>query len=166
MKRSLILIALLMLTVSTANAQFVEQGDREITFSGSLFSVSGLTMILMSGSYGIYHTERFEYGGGPTITYMSFGDDSNTTVGGTAFIKYTMEPRERLVPYLGARWYQFDFAPEEPVGFGDAAYLQFGGGLKYFLNEYVSYDLSTNLGFSLGDGDAAFLAVFGISAIF
>ncbi len=58
MKRSLLIIVMLAMAASGASAQYLQQGDKEITFSGSLFSVSGLTLITMSGSYGYYHTSR------------------------------------------------------------------------------------------------------------
>ena len=165
MKKALAAILAIALMSSSAMAQ-IEKGDREIQGSAFLFTVSGITMLNISGIYGYYYTDRLEFGGGPTITYMDFGFDSDTTLGLTAFGRYSFTARDKLVPYAAAQWYQYDIAPEDPVGFLDMAFLQVGGGFKYFLNEYIAYDVSGNLGFSLGGGDVCFFAVAGLSAIF
>ena len=166
MRHSFIVILVLLMTASSAMAQHVEQGDREIQVNAFFFAVSGLSMLNISGSYGYFKTDKLELGGGPSITRVSFGDNSDTTVGLTFFGRYNLTARDQIVPYLSAQFYQFDIAPEDPMGFSDYAFIQVGGGFKYFINEYIAYDVSGNLGFSLGGGDVCFLAIGGLSAFF
>ena len=166
LRRSIFLFTAILLIASSANAQFIEQGDREIQAAAYLFTVSGVTLINLSGTYGYYYTEKLELGGGPTITHINFGFGSNTTVGLTAFARHNFTAREQVVPYISGQLYQYDLAPESPLGFADFMFLQVGGGFKYFLNEYIAYDVSGNLGFSIGGGDTSFLIVAGLSAIF
>ncbi len=165
MKQILIAVLVIVLMSSSATAQ-IEKGDREVQASAYLFTVSGITVLNLSGIYGYYYTQRLELGGGPTIMFMDYGFGSNTTFGLTAFGKYSFTARDKLVPYASAQWYQYDIAPEDPIGFADMSFIQVGGGFKYFLNEYLAYDVSGNFGFSLGGGDVCFIAIAGLSAIF
>jgi hypothetical protein len=165
LKKALIAVLAIVLTTSSAMAQ-IEKGDREVQASAFLFTVSGITILNLSGIYGYYYTDRLELGGGPMITYMDYGFGSNTTLGLTAFGRYSFTARDKLVPYVSAQWYQYDIAPEDPIGFFDMSFIQAGGGFKYFLNEYIAYDVSGNLGFSLGGGEVCFIAIAGLSAIF
>ena len=154
------------MTASSAMAQHIEQGDREIQVNAFFFAVSGVSMLNLSGSYGYYKTEKLEIGGGPSISRLDYGFGSNTTIGLTLFGRYNLTARDKIVPYLSAQFYQYDIAPDDPMGFADYAFLQCGAGFKYFINEYIAYDVSGNLGFSLGGGDVSFIAVGGLSAFF
>lgn len=170
MRRSILLLVVLLLIASSANAQYIEQGDREIQFFGSFFAVSGMKMFNLSGLYGYYKTDKLEFGGGPSINYMSYSgfgiSESSTTVGATAFVRLNLTAKDKVIPFVGAQWYQYDLAPEEPLGFTDLSYIQFGGGFKYFLNEYIAYDFSGNMGFGLTGGDVSFLGMAGVAALF
>jgi hypothetical protein len=166
LKYSLIVILVLLMTTSSAMAQHVEQGDREIQVNAFFFAVSGVSMLNLSGSYGYYKTDKLELGGGPSISRLDYGFGSSTTIGLTLFGRYNLTARDQIVPYLSAQFYQYDIAPDDPMGFADFAFLQCGGGFKYFINEYIAYDVSGNLGFSLGGGDVSFIAVGGLSAFF
>jgi len=165
MKLTPILLLALIVINAPAMAQ-IEEGDREIQASAYVFTVSGVTMVNVSGIFGYYFTPRMVLGGGPTINYIDYIIGSNTTVGLTFFGKYNFTARDKLVPYMSAQWYQYDLSPGDPFGFFDFSFIQAGGGFKYFLNDYVAYDISGNLGFSLGGGDVAFIAVAGLAAIF
>ncbi|MBU8922341.1 MAG: hypothetical protein KOO63_11045 [Bacteroidales bacterium] len=166
MRHSLIVVLVLLMTASSAMAQHVEQGDKEIQVNAFFFAVSGVSMLNLSGIYGYYKTAKLELGGGPSISYMSYGSESNTTIGLTFFGRYNLTARDQIVPYISAQFYQYDIAPEDPLGFADYAFVQCGGGFKYFINEYIAYDVSGNLGFSLGGGEVSFIAVGGLSAFF
>jgi hypothetical protein len=165
-KRLIFLLTAVLLIASTAGAQYIEKGDREIQATGFLFTVSGVTMINLSGTYGVYYNEKLEIGGGPTISHIDFGFGSDTTVGLTAFAKRDFTAREKMVPYVSGRLYQYDLSPDDPQGFADFTFIQFGGGFKYFVNEYIAYDVSGNWGFSLTGGNGGLLIVAGVAAIF
>ncbi len=147
-------------------AQHVEKGDREIQVAGFFFAVSGASILNLSGTYGYYKTEKFEIGGGPLINYINYGSDSETTIGLTFFGRYHLTARDQIVPYLSAQFYQYDIAPEGSMGFADYSFIQCGGGFKYFISEHIAYDVSGNLGFSLGGGEVCFIAIGGLSAFF
>jgi hypothetical protein len=161
----LIAVLAVVLTASSAMAQ-IEKGDREIQATGYLFTVSGITMLNLSGIYGYYYSDKLELGGGPSLMILDYGFGRDTKLGLTFFGRYYFTARDKLVPYAGAQWYQYDIAPDEPLGFFDMSFVQGGGGFKYFVNKYIAWDVSGNLGFSLGSGDVSFIAVAGVSAIF
>jgi hypothetical protein len=164
-RHALIAVLTVLIAASPATAQ-IKKGDREIQGTGFLFTVSGITMVTLSGIYGYYYTDKLQIGGGPTLTILDYGFGRKSTLGVTFFGKYYFTARDKMVPYASAQWYQYDLSPEAPAGFFDMAYIQGGGGFKYFINEYIAWDVSGNLGFSLGGGDVSFLAVAGLSAIF
>lgn len=170
MRRMIFSLVVLLLLASGASAQYIEEGDREVQFSGTMFAVSGVTVINLSGIYGKYVNEKTEIGGGPSITYSKVSflgfSESSTTVGATAFIRRNLTAKDRMVPYLAGQWFQYDLAPDEPAGFTDFSYIQVGAGFKYFLNENVAYDVSGNLGYSLGASEICFMAAVGVAAIF
>ncbi len=155
-------LAILILSASAAGQ--VEKGDREIQISGTLVSIEDVSVLMLNGIYGYYYTEKLELGGGPTITRTSFFGYDDTNVSLTLFGRYNLTARDKMVPYLSGQYYQYDLSPDEPLGFFDFSFIQVGGGIKYFVNEYIAYDVSGNLGFSLGGGDTVFLLVAGISA--
>jgi hypothetical protein len=165
LKHALVAALAIVLMTSSAMAQ-IKKGDREIQANGFLFTVSGITMVNLSGTYGYCYTDKLQLGGGPSLTIFDYGFGSSTSLGFTLFGKYYFTARNKLVPYASAQWYQYDIAPDEPVGFFDMTFIQGGGGFKYFVNEYIAWDVSGNLGFSLGGGDVAFIAKAGLSAIF
>jgi hypothetical protein len=164
MKKIPILVAVLVIVAQPCLAQ-MEKGDREVQAAGSIYSAEGFTVINLHGTYGYYVKPNLQIGGGPTITRISFLGFSTTTVGLTLFGRHYFTTAEKMVPYLSAQWYQFDLSPEEPLSFTDVAYVQVGAGAKYFVNEYIAWDVSANLGFGLGGG-TAFLLVGGLSAFF
>ncbi len=166
MKRLLCGIVLAVALAGAAQAQYIEKGDREVQVSAALFTVSGLTALNLTGVYGYYTTDQWELGGGPSITYLSTDFFSDTTVGFRAFTRYNFTAHGTSVPYVSGQWYQGDISPDDPVSFTDLSYLQAGAGVKVFLNERVAYDISGNLGFSLGNSEVAFTAVAGLSALF
>jgi hypothetical protein len=165
LRHALIVVLAVVLLASSAIAQ-IKKGDREIQASGYLFTVSGITLVNLSGTYGSYYSDKLELGGGPTLTIIDYGFGNSTNLGLTFFGKYYFTARDKLVPYASAQWYQFDVAPDSPLGFFDMSFVQGGAGFKYFVNQYIAWDVSGNLGFSLGGGDVAFIAVAGLSAIF
>ncbi len=166
MRHLFIVILVLLVSIGSVSAQQVEKGDREVQVNAFFFAVSGISILNLSGTLGYYKTERLEIGCGPSISRIDFGIGSNTTIGLTGFARYSFTARDKIVPYISGQLYQYDISPEEPMGFADYSFLQCGGGFKYFLNEYIAYDVSGNLGFSLGGGDVSFLAVAGLSAFF
>jgi hypothetical protein len=165
MRHTLIAVLAVVLMTSSAMAQ-IEKGDREIQANGYLFAVSGVTMVTMSGMFGYCLTDELQFGGGPTLSIMRYSGDSETTLGLTFFGRFYFNAINKLVPYVNGQLYQYDIAPEEPLGFFDFTYIQGGGGFKYFVNEYIAWDVSGNLGFSLGNGDVSFIVKAGLSAIF
>ncbi len=164
MKNVLFVVGLLTLMVSGAMAQ-VEKGDKEIQALGTLTFVEGASAVLMQGTYGVFVTPEIELGAGPTIMYFSAYGFSYTVVGGVFFGRYNFNVNTKRVPYLSAVWYQADFSPD--IGdFTDYSYVQFGAGTKFFVTEYLAYDMSANLGFSLGSGSAVMTIMGGLSAFF
>lgn len=161
----LVVVLAVVLMASSATAQ-IEKGDKEIQAAGYLFTVSGITLVNLSGIYGYCYTDKLQFGGGPTLTIMDFGFGNSTNLGLTFFGRYYFTARNKLIPYASAQWYQYDLAPDDPVGFFDMSFIQGGAGFKYFVNEYIAWDVSGNLGFSLGGGDVCFFAIAGLSAIF
>lgn len=158
-----VLAALLFVPSVMAQA---EQGDREVQFAGSIYAAESFTMINLTGVYGYYIRDYIEIGGGPMITHMEAYGFDNTTIGGVFFGRYYFSTVSRSVPYLSGQWYQYDFAPDDPMSFFDASNLQVGGGIKYFINEYIAWDASANLGINLGGGDVVLLIIGGLSAFF
>ena len=165
MKRFILIFLVIFSTSGNLSAQ-IEKGDREIQASGFFITFDGMTMMTISGTYGYYRTDKLEIGGGPVLTYIGYSSDSNTNVSLTAFVRHHFTARDKVVPYVSGQWYQFDISPEEPAGFFDYSFVQGGGGFKYFVNEFVAYDVSGNLGFSFGSGSFSFIMVAGISAMF
>lgn len=164
MKRLLVLTVLLVLMAQPGLAQ-TEEGDREVQFAGSVYTAEGFTMINLLGTYGYYIKPNVQIGAGPTVSYFDFSGFSSTTIGASFFGRYYFTTTNKMVPYLAGQWYQYDLAPEDPLSFADMAYIQAGAGMKYFVNEYVAWDVSANVGFGLGGG-SAFLLVGGLSAFF
>ncbi len=165
MKRFILLFLALVLVSGNLSAQQIEQGDREIQAAGYFIAFEGISVMTITATYGYYKTEKLEIGGGPVLTRVDYGFGSNTTLSLTAFGRYHLTARDKLVPYFSGQYYQFDISPEYG-DFLDYAFVQGGGGFKYFLNEYIAYDISGNLGFSFGTGDFSFIMVAGISAFF
>lgn len=165
MRNAIIAGLLVLLLVPMAGAQ-VEKGDKEIQLQGSLFSVEGVTMVTISATYGYFVTPKMEWGGGPTITHIGSDFYDQTNISLTFFGRYNFVTGEKMVPYVSGQIYQYDLSPDEPLSFTDFTFLQAGGGFKYFLNDFVAYDVSGNLGFGLGGGDISLLIFGGISAFF
>ena len=165
MKTVVILVAILTLAALPAFAQ-MEQGDREVQAAGSIYTVEDFTLINIVGTYGYYYRHNVQIGVGPSITRIEVFGFSETTLGASFFGRYFFPSKTKTVPYLVAQWYQFDFSPPDPLSFTDASYLQGGAGFKYFVNEYIAWDVSANLGFGLGGGSVALLIVGGVSAFF
>ena len=165
MKRFILLFLAALLISGNLSAQ-IEKGDREIQASGFFIAFEGITMLTISGTYGYYRTDKLEIGGGPTLSRIDYSFGSNTSLSLTLFGRYHLTARDKVVPYLSAQWYQFDIAPEGSASFFDYSFVQGGGGFKYFINEFVAYDVSGNLGFSFGSGSFSFIMVAGISAMF
>lgn len=164
MRKFLILTVLLFLMAQPCMAQ-MEKGDRELQASASMYAAGGFTLINITGTYGYFIKPRLQIGGGPNITRMAGYGFSNTTLGLSFFGRHYFTTTEKLVPYVAVQWYQFDLAPGDGVSFTDVAYLQVGGGAKYFINEYIAWDVSANFGFGLGGG-TSFLLAGGLSAFF
>ncbi len=165
MKRFVLFFLLLFFIPAGLSAQ-IEKGDREIQGSGFYIAFEGISMLNLSGTYGYYYSEKLEIGGGPSLSIIDYSFGSTTTLSLTAFGRYHFTARDKLVPYASGQWYQFDVSPEGGASFLDYAFVQGGGGFKYFLNEFVAYDVSGNLGFSFGSGSVSFIMVAGISAMF
>ncbi|MBD3178966.1 MAG: hypothetical protein GF417_04835 [Candidatus Latescibacteria bacterium] len=155
---------LLAVIIPTGALSQIEEGDREIQATGSFMAMDNLSMLILSGTYGYYYSDRLQIGVGPVITHTEvFGFDT-TSLGLKLFVRHNFTARDKLVPYVSGQWYQHDLSPDEPLDFLDLSFVQFGGGFKYFLNEYIAYDVSGNIGLSLGGGEANLLIVAGISA--
>ena len=90
--------------------------------------------------------------------------DSQTDFSSVFFGRYYFNSTTKTVPYLAAQWYQSDFTPEESFSFTDFSFIQAGGGIKFFINEFVAYDVSGSYGFGLGNaGRGNFLIMTGVS---
>lgn len=165
MQRFITILALLLIVAPAAFGQ-MEKGDREIKFSGSLFAMDDFTMFVGQATYGKFTSANFQIGGGPTITYFDAMGYSSTIIGASFFGRYNFIKGTQTVPYLQGQFYQSDLAPDEPFDFTDMSFVQFGAGLKYFVNKYVAYDASANYGFGLGGGSGLFYLNLGIAAIF
>jgi hypothetical protein len=162
--RQLLCLILVMIVLPGAALCQIEKGDREIQASASFQAMEDVSMLILSGTYGYYYSDKLQLGGGPVITYTEvFGYDTST-LGLRLFARHNFTARDKIVPYIGGQFYQHDISPDEPLGFLDYSFIQFGGGFKYFVNEYIAYDVSGNIGISLGGGEANLLILAGISA--
>ena len=165
MKKVLILLMSLLMLVSVAYSQ-VEKGDSEVQLKGSIVAMESITMMFVQGTYGYFYSPNFEVGLGPTITYFDFWGFDETTLGSSIFARYNFVKNTKQVPYLSGQLYQSDFSPAIGTSFTDYTFIQVGGGIKFFVNEYVCYDVSANYGFGLGDIGGALLISGGLSAFF
>jgi len=171
MKKVLLTFMLFTLLTSMAMAQ-VEQGDREFQFLGSIYTAKSFSWVKIQTTYGLFITPNIQIGAGPAIDYFKFdaggsGDDSRTTFSSSFFARYNFDVATKKIPYISAQWLQSDFAPDDPQSFTDATFLQVGGGVKFFVNEYLAYDVSGNYGFGLGESSSSALFItFGLSAFF
>jgi len=143
----------------------VEKGDKEIQMLGSITLIEDASVAMIQGTYGVFVTPEIELGVGPSIWYASVWGFSTTIVGAVFFGRYNFAIDTKRVPYLSAVWYQADFSPDFG-DFTDYSYLQFGAGTKFFINEYLAYDVSANLGFALGGGMVVTTLKGGLSAFF
>lgn len=84
MKKTLIMLILLILTAATSMAQ-MEEGDKEVQFAGSFYTAKSASMINLIVVGGYYIKHNIQVGVGPTISYMSAGFLSYTTIGATFF---------------------------------------------------------------------------------
>ena len=164
MKKILLMVLAIFIIPGAALCQQIEKGDREVQATASFMSMDNISMLILSGTYGYFYSEKLQLGAGPVITHTeAFGFD-DTTIGLKLFVRHNFTARDRLVPYIAGQWYQHDISPDDPIGFLDLSFIQFGGGFKYFVNEYIAYDISGNIGISLGEGETNLLIVAGISA--
>ena len=164
MRYFVFVIGFIFIISSSVMAQ-VEKGDKEIQLLGSITLVEDASTAMIQGTYGIFVTPQVELGVGPSIWYFSAGGFSTTIIGSVFFGRYNFSVDTKQVPYVSALWYQQDFSPDYG-DFTDYSYLQFGGGVKFFINEHIAYDTSANLGFALGGGSVAFTVMGGLSAFF
>lgn len=164
MKSFILMICCVAIMVSGAMAQ-VEKGDKEIQLVGAITLIEDASMVMLQGTYGVFVTPQTEIGVGPSIWYFGSGGYSTTIIGAVFFGRYNFSVNTRQIPYLSVVWDQSDFSPDYG-DFTDASYLQFGGGMKYFINEHIAYDTSANLGFALGGGSVVFTVMGGLSAFF
>ena len=167
MKQLLCILICLAVLAPMADAQ-VEEGDKEIQVLGYFMSMSGISMMTVQFTYGMFIKPNIEIGAGPQITRIDTDfTDPETTLSSSFFGRYYFESTTKYVPYVGGQWFQYDFTPPEGLGFFDYSFIQVGGGVKYFVNEYIAWDVSANYGFGLGSGgDGVFLLMGGLSAFF
>lgn len=156
MKHLLIGILATIMLCASASAQ-VQKGDKEVQLLGSIVAVESATIFLAQMTYGVMVTPQLELGVGPTITHVEVLGIGNTQFSSSFFGRYNFSVATKTVPYVSGQWYQLDFSPDDPLGFFDASYVQVGGGVKYFVNPHVAYDVSGNLGFGLTGGTVLFL---------
>jgi len=186
-KRILLVLVLLMALFSFAFSQ-VEQGDKEILFSGTLTSIVGIENysamnIMLNLSYGYFVTDNLQLGIGPMLSYSRtktinpshspYDEDEEvineeTNVSGYAFFNFNFSTSGKTVPYISGQWYQFKFKPEEGRKFSDYSYANIGIGVRNFITEYAALNTSANYGFSLSkDTEGGILLVTtGLSLIF
>jgi hypothetical protein len=171
MKRIVILLICFLCLTVLASGQ-VEQGDTEVQFLGYLASGSDMTMGTVQALLGYYLTPKLQFGIGPgvTITSYSYPDFNGNPVTETEvdfssmfFGTYNFSTSKQLVPYISATWYQNSFDIPEGQSFTDFAFITAGGGVKYFLSEYVAINSSMLYGFSFGNGDGLILLYGGLS---
>ena len=89
-------------------------------------------MVNLSGIYGYCYTDKLQLGGGPSLTILDYGFGNSTNLGLTFFGRYYFTARNKLVPYASAQWYQYDIAPDDPVGFFDMTFMQGGARIQVF----------------------------------
>jgi len=127
------------LLISTPAIAQQEQGDVEIQFSGSVQSKvkkGGSTTGYVQTKFGYYFTDRLELGAFPSLTFSS-GD---TALGMGAFGTYSFLAADAMtVPYLGAQYYKNDVSVA-----GDRGWAGFNGGVKFFFNRHMAFDVGGN----------------------
>jgi hypothetical protein len=176
MKKICLIVVCLLCLFSVLQGQ-VEKGDSELQFMGYLAATSGLTMGTLQALYGYYITPKLQLGLGPAITITTMttydydevtfeiteGSETNIDLACSFFGTYNFSTVEKMIPYVTAAWYQYTFDVPEGSSFTDFSFLSVGGGVKYFLNEYVAMDGSATLGIPLGGGNIMFLLFGGLS---
>lgn len=171
--RKICLILICLLCLSSMAFGQVEQGDTEIQLMAYWASTSGLSIGIIHALIGYYITPNMQIGAGPAITIMTIwtydfsaweaDTETEVEISSSFFGTYNFSTSEKLIPYITATWYQLTFDVPEWMDFTDFSYITVGGGVKYFLNEYVALNGSATYGFSLGGAPALFLFFGGMS---
>lgn len=163
MKKIFGLLILLMFSTSAFAQADIEQGDSELGFFASYFSVDGFNSGYINLNYNYYITSHLKIGIGPTVMISS----EDTKFSGSFAIGYNFFTSGSAIPYIDAYWYQQDFDPENG-DFTDASFVNFGVGLKNFFNQYVALDSKIAYGLSLAENaDSGILQITsGLSVFF
>jgi len=170
MKKTLLMILLCIVINNFAYAQ-IEKGDSEINFLGYYASMVGTDYDSHFGNiqftYGHFVTKTLQIGIGPSISFTTWNDKTETDLSAVAFFNVNFTTGLKSVPYITGQWYQMDFDPED-ADFTDASFINVGLGLKSFFTEYLALTNSITYGFSLAEDAEGGLLMFmsGLSFFF
>jgi hypothetical protein len=156
---------------SVASAQ-PEKGDKEILLFGQLMAINsdGSTVSIgnIFANLGVFVTDTFEVGGGPTITIANAGGGTDTTLGLNGFVRLNFATgNPRLVPYVGGEVFIQDVNPDFGSA-GDTTFANAIGGVKNYFSENAALDIKGQFGFLLTDPGAVRMFGFtvGLTVIF
>lgn len=174
-------LAGVMLVMPQAAGAQPQAGDRDVLIFANLTSISGGGFNSTSGNLffniGQYLTERFEIGGGPSVTISrtSFGANGSSTsdtdigIGANGFVRlYFGQSSGTIKPYLGAEIVFNRLNPEDGQSIGDQTFLAGTGGLKNYLSENAALDIKASYGFQANDPAAfkLFTVTVGLTYLF
>lgn len=145
-------LAALLIAAAPASAA-VKEGDKEIAVYGSMQSIkielggetATLNVLTLQLTGGFFVSDAAQVGG--SFTQQTFSNDftvTNRMVGG--FFKFHFNPKETVVPYVGA---QVGLTTTEFEGESDSS-TSYGplGGIKFFISENLSVNPEASLTFA------------------
>lgn len=152
------LILILSVMISTVGFSQVEKGDINATFNALYLGGDGFGVGIISGKVGYFFTQNIEGGVTPSITFMTFGGDGDTSPGIGFYGTYNFLTSDgKLLPYAGG---SIDFISSQGSNF---TALGVYGGAKYFLTEALNIDGGIKL--LSAEGQTLFLTQVGIGFI-
>lgn len=190
MANRLISILIILISVSTASAQF-QTGDTELSLYGTATYMSAdknyfqphtITAISFYAGFGRFVSPAFQIGIMPvwnyvrtkTTDYYYYNWEAvekdririEGTFGITFFLNLNLPAQDDIVPFVTVQYQITDILPGDDMNIFDLSALGLGGGLRFFVVEKAS--INFNLLYSLPVKDAkykfkSFSALFGLS---
>lgn len=156
-----------------AQNEGIQRGDKELTFNGYIFSMTGGGNKNVSGNfffnYGEYMSKSVLFGFGPglNISYNDIDEKVQTDLSASLYFKFNFSNVKKSIPYSTIQYYQYSFKAPEGGSLLDNGYAQAGLGLKNFINEFLSVDIQLNYGVAVKETSMGLLQLsIGLSYIF
>lgn len=143
-----------------------ERGDIDLQFNGSVLTVVGqegatFTSAIFHAKGGYFVTDHVEIGAFPSLMIQRTGageawageTQTESKLGMGVFATYSFLAEDAAtVPYLGVQGYRIDLTDEDETGWIGA-----NGGLKFYFNPSVAFDVGANYLVGLGDRGGALI---------